>query len=341
MQRDEELFLISFIIPQKGRLDLLEATLRSIAQLELNSSEDLVPAEVVLITQDDNPLDALNLVERLFEGVELIKYQCIVANTENTTISSLRNRAARASHGELLAFLDADISLSENWVISMVSELLDNQERALVSAAQTLSLTPTAIEHIQVEINHIRVDSEVSALSGHNLLLRRETFEAVGGFPEHLKTCEDSVFTDKVSQIGALYRSSQASYVHLGEDCNLLEVFKKERWRSYSNFATLHGRSVNFKEVISFVAPIVVVLSFVLSVIAVFMSSGFLALAFAALALLPVLSFSFRLLHWANGRLKFASILSYYLTYFVARGIGMLSGLGGLLNFRGKLKETS
>ena len=180
----------------------------------------------------------------------------------------------------------------------------------------------------------MRVDSDVNFLSGHNLLLRRDTFETAGGFPEHLRTCEDSVFTDRVGKLGTLFRSSEASYVHLGEDRTLGEVFRKEKWRSYSNFATLIGRKVRAVELISFVAPMLVVFALILSVI-VLLAGRFLFFFFLlTLALAPVFVYSLRLQLAAKGRLKTWDIVAYYTTYFVARGIGMSQGVGNAIRAR-------
>ena len=329
--------LISFVIPQKGRLDLLERTLRSIAAQELYSEgeSESYAVQVVVVTQDEHPDEACNLVERLLGDVEGIDFHCMVAQSGEATISTLRNLAARTSKGDLLAFLDADISLSANWVRSMTTLLSSDNMRVLVSAMQVVGSEPTVIEQIQVELNGMRVDREVNFLSGHNLLVSRETFEKVGGFPQHLMTCEDSVFTDRVGKLGTLFRSSSASYVHLGEDIHLKDVFRKEKWRSHSNLATLHGREVRAVELISFIAPMIVVFALALSLVAVLSGHAVLAIWLILLGLVPVLAYSFRLWLGATGRLSLLSILGYYVTYFVARGIGMTLGIGNAIRVRG------
>jgi glycosyltransferase involved in cell wall biosynthesis len=55
---------------------------------------------------------------------------------ERETISALRNFGVKNSKGRFLAFLDADIYLSSNWVESMLSELSTNQNRIINSAVQ-------------------------------------------------------------------------------------------------------------------------------------------------------------------------------------------------------------
>ena len=327
---------ISFVIPQKGRLDLFEDTLRSIAQQELgvDDSDEHRVLEVVVITQDEKPEESLKILENVLCDVDGVTFKIMKAQDSEVTISKLRNLAAHSSSGALLAFLDADISLSKNWAKAMSAVLMADNARVLVSAMQVAGNEPTSIEKIQVELNRIRVDSDVNFLSGHNLLVSRKTFEEAGGFPEHLRTCEDSVFTARVGNQGALFRSSEASYVHLGEDRNLNEVFHKEKWRSHSNFATLIGREVRAVELISFVVPMLVVFALALSLIMFLTGYVVGSILFLALALAPVFAYSLRLQLATKGRLNALSILTYYMTYFVARGIGMTRGIGSAIRVR-------
>ena len=327
---------ISFVIPQKGRLDLFENALQSIARQELGTddAEEHHSLEVVVVTQDEDPEQALKIVERVLGDVSGLTFKFITAQDTSLSISALRNKAARTSSGTLLAFLDADISLSRNWVMAMSAVLMADEARVLASAMQVAGNEPTTIERIQVALNRMRMDTNVNFLSGHNLLVRRETFEMAGGFPEHLRTCEDSVFTDRVGNLGALFRSSEASYVHLGEDRNLSELFCKEKWRSHSNFATLIGRDVRAVELISFVAPMVVVFALALSVVVFLTGPVMFSFVLLVLALAPVLAYSFRLQLAAKGHLNILSILTYYTTYFVARGIGMTQGVSSAVRIR-------
>ena len=157
--------------------------------------------------------------------------------------------------------------------------------------------------------------------------LKKETFSNVGGFPEHLVTCEDYYFTNQASELGQLYYSSKADYIHLGEDKIYKELFDKEIWRGQSNLQSIKGRPIPLSELPSFLVPIWILLFALITLISfVFMPVGnsFLSLG---LFLLPILLYSVRLYNIADKQISFYRVAQFYLVYFPARIIGTISGL--------------
>lgn len=323
---------VSFVIPQKGRLDLLERTLRAIAAQEpaTGPGGEPVRLEVLVVTQDESADGARGLLADVLGGVPQLRHRCI-EERDARTIATLRNLGARAADGAILVFLDADIALSENWTRAMLDELLDDERRVVVSAVQMVGDDPSVVERIQAELSRMKADAAVNFLSGHNLMVRRAVFEATGGFPEHLATCEDYVFADRANAFGTLYLSTRASYIHLGEDRDYGVVFRKERWRARSNLASVVGRRLGLAELPSFVAPPLVLGALLALPLALLSGSVALAVAALLVATLPPLAYTARLLRAAGGRLDPLAVLGYYLAYFPARGIGLLSGAGDLL----------
>ena len=236
--------LVSFVIPHKGREELLERTVASIVAQDYDLSE----LEITIVTQNTT------LASDFQREKELVSIN-IVFRPDNETISALRNTGVEHSSGHYLAFLDADVVLSANWVKAMLSELEDNTGRVLVSAVQRCENNAPPLEKIRTALSNATIDSEVQFLPGRNLLLKKETFAKVGGFPEHLVTCEDYYFTDRVHELGQLYYSSEADYVHLGEDKNYKELFNKEIWRGQSNLQSVKGRRIPLSELPSFLVP--------------------------------------------------------------------------------------
>ena len=207
MTNNTDSVLISFIIPHKGREELLEQTINSIS----GQDYDLNKIEVTVVTQNTElKSDILNSNSPLS-----IK---AIYRPENETISTLRNTGVKHSIGEYFVFLDADMQLSPNWISCMLTELEENPGRAIISAVQHCQHNAPPVEKIRTALNSAASDCNVRFLPGCNLFLRKETFFAAGGFPDHLATCEDYYFTDKVHALGLLYCSSKASFIHLGED---------------------------------------------------------------------------------------------------------------------------
>ena len=307
---------VSFIIPHKGREEMLQLTLASIAQLDYSPAD----MEVIVVTQNAEPIDSAKYADSL---PNLTSIQC----SPEMTISMLRNKGVAAAQGKYLAFLDADVALSNNWLTAMLNTLQQHPSRVLVSAMQQCAKDAPVLEKIRTALSNATIDAAVRFLPGRNLFMAKATFVAAGGFPEHLVTCEDYYFTDKVSQLGELYYTSAATYVHLGEDKRLNEMFKKEIWRGQSNLSSLKGRKIPLEEVPSFLVPLWILIFFAVIVVGIVTASMTLLLTGLTLTLAPILIYTQRLFRLCKGTVNYTDVLKFYLTYFPARVIGTLSGL--------------
>jgi hypothetical protein len=337
--------LISFVIPHQGRSDLLLATLISVATLEFGDDR----GEIMVVTKDVD-LDGAALAHETAEkSGRSVSHRptgdtpvpsvdgepedagslvlSVLKMSPTVTISALRNRGAMQGHGDYLAFLDADVELSPNWLNAMRDVLAVQPARVIASATQANSPRANSLERVRVAVCNVTVDANMESLSGRNLFLERETFDAVGGFPEHLATCEDYWFTDKANQIGELYYSSAASFVHLGEDKNYPEMVRKEVWRGQSNLASLSGRRISLRESASFLAPLWVLAAMV-ALIPATIFSGIPAFVILAVAIiLPVGLYSWRVLNGSPQKPPVSAVVGFYLLYLPARALGMLIGV--------------
>ena len=306
---------ISFVIPHKGRIELLERTLESILGLDW----DAKTIELIVVTQNKT-LDFLDV------DLEHIAHS-IVFRPEQETISTLRNIGAARASGDYLVFLDADIRLSPNWLKIMFEELDADPARVLVSAIQYCGTSATKLERIRVALNSGAADRHVEFMDGRNLFLKKETFVNVGGFPEHLITCEDYYFTHQVRRLGKLYCSAKASYIHLGEDTRYNVMFRKEIWRGQSNLHSMKGRSIPLREMPSFLVPFWIAGAVVFSLFFGAVGIPKLAGGCVLMAALPIVLYAIRLFRLGNGAFGFFDSLIFYLVYFPARIIGTIAGL--------------
>lgn len=309
--------LISFIIPHKGREELLEKTVASIVAQDY---DDLNQVEIIIVTQNTTlPFD--------FRREKELVSMKIVFQHENETISALRNKGADYSSGDYLAFLDADVALSPNWISTMLSELNEDAGRVLVSAAQRYENNASSVEKIRTALCNMDVDTEVRFLPGPNLLLKKVTFMKAGGFPENLATCEDYYFTDQVHMLGQLYYSSKAGFVHLGEDKNYKELFNKEIWRAQSNLQSVKGRRIPLSELPSFLVPIWILVFVVMIIVASALTAIEYMMVGIVLLMLPLLLYTIRLYMKVDKKISFVRVAQFYLVYFSARAIGTVLGL--------------
>jgi len=281
--------------------------------------------EVIVVSQNDSISNSLT---RLQAEMNLI----VVFNQQQNTISHSRNLGAAKARGSFFAFLDADVELAPNWGDVMLSTLESRSDTLLVSAMQKNSDNPPPLECIRTALSNAELDTQVNFLPGRNLFLHRDTFFQVNGFPEHLITCEDYYFTDKVNALGDLFYTSCTHYVHLGEDKAFPPMFKKEIWRGQSNLASLNGRHISLREWPSFLVPFAVCGAFLLGLFSLLLSHTHLATLFIVLSVIPVLAYTLRLWRLTGSAVSFFYCLLFYLVYFPARAIGTLLGVSGAVS---------
>lgn len=307
---------VSFIIPHKGRFDMLIQTLESINQQACN----LQDIEVIVVSQTPEIQS-----QTLLESPSFNLTVCI--RPVSDTISALRNYGVTQAKGQYLAFLDADIWLSNNWTQQMIAELSAAPERIISSAMQICDDNAPPLEKIRTSLSNAEIDTDVAFLPGRNLFLRHSAFEKIGGFPEHLITCEDYFFTDQAAKLGKLFYTSAATYIHIGEDKAYKAMFDKEIWRGQSNLQSIAGRNIPFREWPSFIAPPAIVFMVLLSLLLLVFGQPLLALMAFLVAVLPVFVYSLRLFVLAHKKISFIHIVKFYVCYFPARAIGTVLGL--------------
>jgi glycosyltransferase involved in cell wall biosynthesis len=308
---------VSFIIPHKGRLEMLKETIISILNLDYEQSQ----IEVIIVSQNKTLV-----VEELVGSIQTNQVKIILADDKGT-IAKSRNIGAEKADGDFLAFLDADINLSANWLIVMLDEIQKDDKRKIIASVQINSSQPSIVERIRTLMISATSDSNVDALAGANLFMNSKDFWLAEGFPEELTTCEDIYFTSKVAKIGLLYCTSKTNHVHLGEDKSWSQMFYKEIWRGQSNIKSLFGRSIPLREYPSLLVPIWIFFFAIIASISLLLGEFGSTLCFLLFIILPVFLYSLRLNQMAKGKMKFTVIVKFYLIYFAARAIGTVIGV--------------
>jgi GT2 family glycosyltransferase len=186
--------------------------------------------------------------------------------------SRARNAGAIAAHGDWLAFIDSDCQLTSNWLTSCAECLIENPERvAFAGRFADPGPNSTWVERSWHDIAH---HSRLTGLKQVRwltiqFLVRRAAFESAGRFDESLVTCEDCDLGYKLSEIGTLIIDSRTEAVHLGESRSLMQLFRREAWRSRGNLRLALRRPFDWSNWLSFLLPPSLVLGFIVSILAI------------------------------------------------------------------------
>ena len=192
--------LVSLLIPTHNGLEILKPCLEGILQ-----KTDYPNYEIILI---DNNSDDPHTLQFLQSAASLARVK-VIQDSGPFNYSAINNRATAAAQGSLLAFVNNDIEpINSDWLTEMVAEALQAQTGAVGAmlyypndrvqhAGVVLGIAgPRIVEGVAGhafkhfprghggQMNRLRLRQNYSAVTAACLVVRREVFEAVGGFNE-------------------------------------------------------------------------------------------------------------------------------------------------------------
>jgi glycosyltransferase involved in cell wall biosynthesis len=305
---------VSIIIPTKNEENRLPQCLISINQLEY----DKHLLEIIVV--DNGSKDNTVQVAR--------EYGCTVINKPMATVAGLRNAGAKHAKGKFLAFLDADMIVSPQWLMNAIFHLEDTK----IACITGLLDIPT--QHAWLEevwtLNR-KTENKVYqvrwAPSG-NMIVRSEAFRQVNGFSDHLVSGEDVDFCEKLRNLGyAILYDRDVRVVHTGEYKTVLEFFKKERWRGYGDLDLLLRKPFQLRNLRHGTQPIYFLLSWICLFIFIIIYK-FRMVIFSCLAILslPFLR-SIMVLYKVRQAKYIFPLLFIWSIYYCARGWAILDNM--------------
>lgn len=162
----------------------------------------------------------------------------IVHAPQAPTIGALRNLGVAASSGDLLVFLDADVTVSPRWAERVV-ELAASIEANDRIITGNICRIPDDAGWIERSWFGNRRGRPTHLGSGH-LLIPRSFFMAIGGFDEILATGEDYDICQRAVRNGGEVRiDPQLDAVHHGFPRTLGQFFRREIWHGVSDARSL------------------------------------------------------------------------------------------------------
>ncbi len=178
----------SIIIPIFNRAELTEQCLTQLAKVT-----DSVRYEVIIV--DNGSTDSTEkILSSLAGDIQIIR------NTQNLGFAKACNQGARAARGKHLVFLNNDTIPKRDWLKPLIQELESHADVAVVGSK--LLYQDNTVQHAGVAISRVfrtpyhfflgvpesfpavNTRREFQAVTAACMLVRKETFEDVGGFDE-------------------------------------------------------------------------------------------------------------------------------------------------------------
>lgn len=187
--------LVSVVIPAYNAERFLGEAIESVL------AQTYPAAETIVV--DDGSSDRTADVARAYDGVEVI-------SQVNAGPSAARNRGFAASGGEIVAFHDSDDAMTPDKLAVQVGHLLENSGVGCVLAEQELAIEEGAELPFWVEGSKVPtvMPAKPAELANEpdvhpmTMVVRRETFERVGGFDETMRAAEDFDWMLRASEAG-------------------------------------------------------------------------------------------------------------------------------------------
>jgi glycosyltransferase involved in cell wall biosynthesis len=241
--------LVSFIIP------VLNGE-RDIARCLSSIRHQKVPAETyeVLIIDNGSTDQTLRIVHDLGFDRQVVP---------NVHVSALRNRGVAMAKGDYIAFVDADVELTPDW---LQNGLVVFEDQRVVANGCFPGVPPDATwvqrawDAHQCRYNQTTLPWPVPWLPSMNLMVRRDDFLAVSGFNEHLETAEDVDLCYRLGQRGTILCNPAMKAIHWGEARDLWTFWRKEIWRGVGNLRGLWSHGLRWDELPSLGYPLYVLI---------------------------------------------------------------------------------
>ena len=216
---------LSFIIPAYNEEENISNTLAKIKQYTPSKYR----YEVIVV--DHGSSDSTAQLAEQHGANAIIK--------RGGTISGLRNSGVEASSGEVLIFIDADISLTAQWQnnIPPVIERLRNNAKVLTGSWYCIPEEPNWIEKYWFEplqkLNNTHINS------GH-MIISRKCFNELSGFDEKLETGEDYDISMRAKANGLEVIDDHAlKVIHEGYPKSLREFILREYWHGKGDASSI------------------------------------------------------------------------------------------------------
>jgi glycosyltransferase involved in cell wall biosynthesis len=177
---------ISVVVPAFNSEATIEKCLEALA------AQSLPPLEVIVV--DDGSTDGTAALAR--------RHTWVLSNPRTRGPAGARNAGAYLARGGIIAFTDSDCIPPRDWLKNIAAALSDENTGA-VGGGYSCGADGSFWQVFSCEelaFRRRKRSGRVTTLVSNNFACRRESFIALGGFPEQYRVCEDMFFSYKMSR---------------------------------------------------------------------------------------------------------------------------------------------
>ncbi len=213
---------ISFVIPARNEARFIARTIESI--------RSHAPAGHEIVIVDNHSSD----------DTAAIAARCGAVTLQGEgSIGSLRNLGAARATGEILAFLDADVTLTPQWQAHIGQALAPLQagERLVTGSHVLPTPAPNLLERYWFRA--LATDPRASHIGSAHLIVGARLFAEIGGFDPQLTTGEDYEFCTRAKARGCQLRNDpRLPVIHHGFPTRLVPFMRREAWHGLGDLVS-------------------------------------------------------------------------------------------------------
>ena len=247
-------------------------------------------------------------------------YDCeVIEIAQKQDPSTARNKGVEYAYGDIFAFLDADVEVTEKWCSAFQGLLDSTDKNSLILTGDQchISKNPSWIEK-----NWFFPLRELpkSYINSGNLIASRELFVRINGFDSSLETGEDVDFCRRaVDATAELIINPSFIVFHEGFPKTMRRFLKRERWHGKGDFQ-------QFSHLVrSKTALLTVVFTFIHGLLLILIPIAIYQCSKTSLVALVVLVAATCVIRFKSlSILRQPSILAVQYIYFLGRGLSFL-----------------
>jgi len=301
----ENTALLSIIIPAFNEEECIGDTLDAISGCGLT-----LPFDVIVVDNGSTDRTAAIVTEKGFTSI----YH------PDATVASVRNKGVQHSRGNILVFIDADVSVTQTWAREMTAVAHHLLEKPF-TVTGSRCLHPNNEVFLAKHWYRLLLHYKSNYINSGHLITTKRLFNAVSGFSEHLETAEDYDFCLKAQSKGAeIVSNTDLPVIHHGYPSALKSFIRRERWHGKQDFST-------FKDTLNSKVALTAIFHLLLLIFCIFGSiahQNFLFLVLYAVIML-ILSLALTLYKYDNNQVhSLVKTAFIFYCYIIGRTLSLL-----------------